>query len=352
MVRRFAVVALLAGIAAADDWPCARGNLANTGVTKNRGPVQRPAVAWKREEKGEIGTGAALSGGLLVYGVGEYAVACRRQSGGTVVWDGEVRQQVRAWPAIVGDFAYCGSPDRVHYVLKMADGKEPAGCEAEGEILADPAVTEEFYVAGSMDGVLYVLSPKEERVFWRAKTGPVRHGAALDGGRAYVVNVDGVLHALDLRKKREIWKHEAQAKPVAAPILAKGSVVLALADEVRSIDLSKGAEQRRYGAKGISGAPALDGATLYYGTAAGEVASLDLKTGKEAWRTKVAEAGVSTPLVLAGKVLYGAAGATLFAVDPKGKVLWTFEGEATFLPPVAADKSIYVGAGDTFYCLR
>jgi outer membrane protein assembly factor BamB len=349
---RVLAVLLLASVAAADDWPCARGNLANTGVTKNKGPVAKPAVAWEHEEKDAIGTGAALDGHCLVYGVGEYVVACRKKSNGMVVWDAGVKQQVKAWPAICGDFAYCGSPDRVHYVLKMADGKEPAGFEAEGEILADPAVTEEYYVAGSMDGILYVLSPKEPRAFWRAKTGPVRHGAALDGGRAYVANTEGVLFALDLRDKRELWKLETKATPQCAPILAKASVLLVLPDEVLSVSVAKGALERRHATKGIAGAPALDGATLYWGTAAGEVACLDLKTGKEAWRTKVAEVGISSPLVLANKVLYGAAGSTLFAADAKGKLVWTYEGEAEFRPPIVADKSIYVGAGDRFYCLR
>ena len=91
---------------------------------------------------------------------------------------------------------------------------------------------------------------------------------------------------------------------------------------------------------------------LHYGTDTGEVVAFDLATGQELRRIKVADAAVSAPLILARKVLYGAAGKTLFAVDPKGNVLWTFEGEGVFQPPIVADKAIYVAADNVFFCLR
>jgi outer membrane protein assembly factor BamB len=81
--------------------------------------------------------------------------------------------------------------------------------------------------------------------------------------------------------------------------------------------------------------------------------ALDLESGKELRRVKVGAEAVHTPLILGKGVLYGAAGMTLFAVDPKaGKVLWTFQGEDRWGPPIVADKSIYVAAGRTLYCLR
>ena len=67
----------------------------------------------------------------------------------------------------------------------------------------------------------------------------------------------------------------------------------------------------------------------------------------------MADATVSSPLILGRNVIYGAAGNTLFAVDAKkGQVLWTFQGEAKFQPPIVADKAIYVAADNVFYCLK
>lgn len=96
-MRAIAAVMLLATVAAAgDEWRHPRGNLRNTGVVKNKGPKKTPKVKWKREEKGSVGTGAALADGLLVYSVGDRAVICRRQSGGREEWTKAVKQQVVA----------------------------------------------------------------------------------------------------------------------------------------------------------------------------------------------------------------------------------------------------------------
>jgi outer membrane protein assembly factor BamB len=347
------VLLCAAAVAAGEEWRCARGDLKNTGVVKNRGPAAKPQVAWKREEKDAISRGVALAAGKLVYGVGEFVVACRRQANGAEIWDGSVKQQISAWPAIANDLVYVGSPDRVHYVLNFDTGKEPGGAEAEAGIVADPAVTEEYYLAGATDGKFYVMSPKDARPLWKPKLGPIRHGAAFDRGRAYVVNVQGKVHALDVRRRRVLWTHETGATPLCAPILSKGALWVPLKDAVQGLDAKRGRPQARHELKGITGAPALAKPLLHYGTDQGEVVVFDVARGKELRRVKVADGAVTSPLILGRGVIYGAAGATLFAVDPKrGRVLWTFAGEEKFQPPIVADKAVYVAAGTVFFCLR
>ena len=337
---------------AGEEWPCARGDPQNSGVTKNRGPVATPQVAWKREEKDAISPGVALAAGRLAYGVGEFVVAYREASDGRDVWNGEIKQQISAWPAIHGERVYFGSPDRMHYVLRLTDGKETGGIEAGGGIVADPVVTDEYYLAGSTDGLFYVMAPANAAALWKPKTGPVRVGCALDKATAYVVNEDGVLYALDLKRKKEEWKVEVKGAARCAPIVGKGVIWLVLTDAVQGVT-KKGALGVRRETKGIAPGPALDGSVLHYGTETGEIVVLDLDSGKELKRTKVAGEAVHTPLILGKGVLYGAAGKTLFAADPKtGKVLWTFAGEERFQPPIVADKAVYVAAGRTFYCLR
>jgi outer membrane protein assembly factor BamB len=349
----FPVLVLVVAAAAGEEWRCARGNLANTGVVKNRGPVAKPQVVWKHEEKEPISPGVALAMGRLIYGVGEFVVACRRQGNGMELWDGSVKQQISAWPAIANDRVYVGSPDTVHYVLYFDTGKEPGGTEAGAAIVADPAVTEEYYLAGATDGIFYVMAAKDGRPLWKPKTGPVHHGAAVGRGRAYVVNIKGKVHAFDLRKKRELWTHELNATPLCAPILGKGVLWQPLKDAVQGISTKRGQATARHELKGITTAPALAKSLLHYGTDQGEVVLFDVSKGRELRRIKVADQAVSSPLVLARNVLYGAAGTTLFAVDvKKGQVLWTYAGEEKFQPPIVADKAVYVASGRIFYCLR
>lgn len=351
-MRGIVILLAVAAFAAAEDWPSARFTPANTGVSGNRGPVKTPAVAWKHEEKEPISRGVALASGKLVYGMGEFAIACRKAEDGAGLWESAVKQQITAWPAIFVDRVYVGSPDGVHYMKKLGDGKDNGAYEATAGIVADPVVNEDYYLAGSEDGLFYVMAPGRG-ILWKAKTGRVIRGCALDKGVAFVASEDGTLHALDLKRKEELWQYEGKAAPLCAPILSKGRVWLVVADAVTGVT-RKGALGERRETKGIAGAPALDGTVLYYGTAGGEVVTLDLEGGKEIRRSKVAGEAVSTPLILAKGVLYGAAGKTLFAVDAKtGKTLWTFAGpEEPFQPPIVADGFLYVAAGRTFYCLK
>ncbi len=337
---------------AGEDWPSARGDPLNTGVTRNRGPVATPQVAWKREEKEAISPGVALAGGRLAYGMGEFTVAFRHALDGRDFWNGVIKQQVVAWPAIHGEHVYVGSPDGMHYALKTADGTEEKETESGAAVVADPVVTEEYYLAGSTDGLFYVMSPRDGTALWKARTGPVRYGCAVEKGTAYVVNDEGVLFALDLKRKQEEWKCELKGAARCAPIVGKGAIWVVVADAVQGVTKKGGLGGRR-DAKGIAAAPALDDSVLHYGTEGGEVVSLDLDSGKELRRVKVAGEAVHTPLILGKGVLYGAAGATLFAVDPKaGRILWTYAGEERFQPPIVADKTVYVAAGRVFYCLR
>ena len=102
-MRVAAVLMLLVAVASGERWLLPRCDLARTGLSKNKGPKAKPAIHWQREEKGKIGTGAALVAGRLIYGAGEFVVACRRQGDGGMVWDAAVKQQVVAWPAVRDD---------------------------------------------------------------------------------------------------------------------------------------------------------------------------------------------------------------------------------------------------------
>ncbi|MHC4974640.1 MAG: outer membrane protein assembly factor BamB family protein [Planctomycetota bacterium] len=346
------VLLWVAAAAAGEEWRCPRGDLHNKGVVKNRGPVAKPQVVWERVEKETISRGVALAKGKLVYGVGEYVVACRGQASGRKLWNAAVKQQVSAWPVIENERVYVGSPDRVHHIIDFKNGKDLGGVIADAAILADPAVTKDYYLAGATDGVFYVMAAKNGRPLWKPLTGSVRLGAAFDRGRAYVVNDHGTVYALDLKKKHELWKRELKTAPLSAPIVGKAVVWLTLTNAIQGLKTRRGEMGARHELRGIAGPPVLEKSTLHYGTQQGEVVAFDLAKGAELRRVKVADQAVTAPLILARNVLYGAAGKTLFAVGPQGRLLWTHVGEEAFLPPIVADKAIYVAAGNVFYCLR
>lgn len=346
------VLILVAAAAAGEEWRLPRGDLKNTGVVKNHGPLAKPQVVWQRGEKETISRGIALAAGRLVYGVGEFVVACRRQDNGAELWNAAVKQQVSAWPAIANDRVYVGSPDRVHHIIGFRNGKDLGGVVADAAVLADPAVTEDYYLAGAADGVFYVMAAKNGQPLWKPVIGNVRLGAAFDKGRAYVVNDHGTVYALDPKKKRELWKRELKTAPLCAPIVGKAVLWVPLTNAIQALRTRRGEPGARHELKGIAGPPALEKSVLHYGTQEGEIVTFDLTKGEELRRVKVADAAVTAPLILARKVVYGAAGKTLFAVGPQGTLLWTFEGEEAFRPPIVADKAIYTAADNVFFCLR
>lgn len=344
---------LLAASALAEDWTLPRGNLANTGVVKNAGPKREPKIAWKRDEGAPILTGAALADGLLVYAVGDTKVVCRGAGSGASSWEKAVKQAVVAWPAIAGELVFFGGQDQVHYRVNMKNASEPHSEEAKAGIVAPPAVTEEHYLAGSLDGRFYAMSSTDGKLLWSVETGPVRHAAALEGKVVYVASEKGVVYALSLARGAEAWRADLGKEPLAAPIVDADRLLLPCREEIVLLDLRRGERLGALATPGLVGAPAVERGLIHYGTADGHVVSIDSKTGKEARRTKVAPEAVASPLVLARKILYGAAANLLFALDPaSGKVLWTFQGTDSFQPPIVAGGALYAGAGSMFYCLK
>ena len=352
-MRGTALLLLLCAAASAEEWLLPRGGLENCGVVKNRGPKREPVLVWKRDEGEPILTGAALVGGRLIYAVGDTKVACRSAKSGTPVWDKLVKQGVLAWPVVQDDLVYFGCQDQVFYRVELGTGGEPASAEAKGAIVATAALTETHYLAGSLDGFVYAMGPKNGRVFWSTEIGPVRQAAAVGRAAVYVVNEDGVVHALDLKKGEILWKHDSGAHAVAAPFLGAASLYLPVRDAVLALHPMTGVLLKRYETAGIAGAPALEKSRLHYGTQGGELVALELAAGKEERRVRMGDAPISVPLVLAGKLLYGASGPVLFAFDcGSGALAWNFRGEEPFLPPIVADGFLYAGAGNVFYCLK
>ncbi|MEE8106928.1 MAG: PQQ-binding-like beta-propeller repeat protein [Planctomycetota bacterium] len=352
-MRATLLILFLITTASADDWLFPRGDVQNTGVVKNKGPKKKPSIKWQREEKGGISTGAALSGGRLVFGVGEFVVACRRASGGAHIWDAKVKQQVVSWPLIREEICFFGGQDTVHYRIKMSTGGEETSPDAKGAIVAPPTVRDDHYFAGGTDGTFYAIGSATGRVLWSHKIGAIEHAAALDKKNVYVATTEGKLFAFNIKKGTQVWKYESLTPTVAAPIVIKGYVLLPVKHALIQVNPKSGEVVANHAAKGIAGAPAVKKTVVHYGTEGGEVVVFDLKSLKELARIKVGDEKISAPLILAGKALFGVSGTKLFCVDPKArKRIWEYEGPERFQPPIVAGGAVYVGAGNVFYCLK
>ena len=156
-----------------------------------------------------------------------------------------------------------------------------------------------------------------------------------------------------LRKGQERWHFESKLEPVGPPMLNRKEILIAVTDRLVVLDVRSGEVKGDYPLPGIATAPALFKNILLYGTREGEVVTFESWSGKVRKKTKVGEHAISTPLVHAGSLVYGAADEVLFAVDAhQGKVAWTITAKAPFQQPAIADKCVYVGAGTRFFCFK
>lgn len=112
--------------------------------------------------------------------------------------------------------------------------------------------------------------------------------------------------------------------------------------------------------KQVFSSPCLVGGKLYVGEGFHQdnfckLYCLDAATGKKLWHVQTESHTESSPLVVDGKVYFGAGADGMYCVDAEnGKVVWHFEGRHVDSNPVIVENRLYGGSGyDNFevFCL-
>ncbi len=119
---------------------------------------------------------------------------------------------------------------------------------------------------------------------------------AIADGRVYAPALEGYLYCLDLRTGREIWKY-------------------------RSIE---SADPKKFAA-GFKAAPRVTADAVYIGDEDGFFHAVDRKTGRKRWvfETNAEIAGCAA--VVGENLLLPSYDASLYCLNPRGEVVWTFE---------------------------
>lgn len=155
----------------------------------------------------------------------------------------------------------------------------------------------------------------------------------LEGNRVFSVNDEGQVVALDAATGKKIWS--------ASVVEVKGK-------------RNKWTFWRRQAAEaGLTGGPGVGSGLLVVGGRNGDVIALNADTGEKRWAVKVSSEVLSTPLVLANRVIVRSNDGRIFGLDPAdGSRKWVFDRGLPTLSvrgnasPVAANGQVFIGYDD------
>jgi len=210
------LLAAMAGVCTAADWPTFRNDTARSGVTNEKLPLPL-SESWVFAErfKAEAAFGPGYPHGTN--------------------WEGGVEKRRidfdRADSAVIaGGKVYFGSVgDGKVYCLSAADGKVVWTFPTGGPVRLAPAVHDGKVYFGSDDGYVYCISAADAKVVWQFRAAPddlhvvgngsmislwpVRTGVLVDNGVAYfgagIFAAEGVfLYAVDAKTGKQIWRND------------------------------------------------------------------------------------------------------------------------------------------------
>lgn len=259
--------------------------------------------------------------------------------------------------------AYVSGPSTLHAL--GPGGQVRWGAYTGGKAHSAPAIAPDgtLYVTVEEAGAsLMAIDPSGAELWTFASAGTIISSPALGSdGTIYVASRDGTLHAID-PEGRERWAFRARERfHFSSPALAHDGTIIVGAEDGLLYAIGPDGSQRWTFGTGypIWSSPAIapDG-TIY-------IASQDLHLyalapdGSQKWslRLPLHRQAIQSPAIAADGTVY-IGGSGLHAVDPSGRLRWTFRGtspgsnaETMGTPVVAGDGTIYVG-GRHLYALR
>lgn len=314
--------------------------LAGGGLGGPTGPpadAQDGNLVWKFTTGGWALTAPAVVDGVAYVGSDDGSLYALAADSGEVLWSFDTGEVVRSIPVVVDGSVYFGSNDNHVYVLDAAKGEELWHYDTGDWVQRSPVVDNGmayFPSQGMWDRAVHALDAVTGDLVWMAEYPyPIDHhlAPALHGGRIYAQGAEyGAFYALDAATGELACQAGVGGYVESAPTVLDGVVYLTVFNRAYAFDEATGdliwsVDTEEFPARDF---PALVVDGIYYLAPSHYVYALDAATGEEIWSYDAA--GLSTPPVVAGGVLYGASEAAeyLFALDTNtGEVLWTLSTE-------------------------
>jgi len=303
----------------ADNWSQFRGNQRLTGVSDSQVPAELKLL-WTYEAGDSIESSAAIVGSTVFVGSQKGELTSLNLENGSVYWKYKIDDSIgESSPAYSNGVVYIGDLGGWFHAVNASDGKKLWAFKTGTEIKSSPVVVGDRVLIGSYDENLYCLNTRDGSQAWKFKTnGPVHSTPSIFNGMALFAGCDEQFRAIRISDGKEVFSVSSDAYTGASP--------------------------------------AIRGDSAFYGTFNNEVLMVNLTTRKVAWRYEHPQRKFpfySSAAVTADRVVLGGRDKMVHAINPNGKVAWTFVTKARVeSSPAIASGRVYVGSNDgRFYVL-
>ncbi len=285
----------------------------------------------KESSRLAFGGGVSVSGERVYASTGYGIVEAMDAATGNRVWRVNVGVPLRGAPTIADDRLFVISQDNQLFALSLADGAAQwdmaATVETSGLFgAASPATAQGTVVAGFSSGELLALRVENGRVVWQdalARTGistsvatlsDIDASPVIDNGQVFAVGKGGRMAALELNTGQRIW--EVNVAGTSTPAVV-GDWIFVVTDDAKVVCLARNSGKVRW------------------------IAQLPAFRDKKDKKGPISWAG---PLVTSNRlVLVNSRGSMVSLSPTDGETLSTQKlSDGTYLPPVAANKTLYV----------
>jgi len=324
------------------------------------GPGTAPQALFAWDAGGPVEAMPALTAEGDVVAASLSGRVARLSPGGVPAWTVELGERVYASPLLLGDAVLLGSDAKRVIALSLATGKKRWELDVDGEADTAPAETPDGGVVVAAGRVLYGLRA-DGAVRFRLKVPRKIYAspAVADDGAVYFGAQDHQLYAASSRGV-VAWHRDLGGDVDCAPALGDDGTVYAGSDAglVFAFD-PQGVERWRAAVGGfVRGGLTVSrsGAVLAgtYGPGP-RVVALDGATGSELWTFRIQGTGAvefgihGAPLEdAAGNLYFGAHDDAVRALDPAGRLLWSFATRGDVDAPLVLGPGgvLYAGSDD------
>ncbi len=201
---------------------------------------------------------------------------------------------------------------------------------------------------GASNGIFYSINQQTGTIDWTFDAGDAIHSsAAVSNGTVFFTDNKQALYALDAKSGRKSWSMtfgKSLSYPWAfdyfysSPVIENNELIIGIKDGyIYNVDILKKSVRWKFKTQGIvRSTPAIEHNVVYAADTEGFLYALDRITGNEKWRFGITghslknedfgfdrRAIISSPVVIADKVIIGGRDGFLYAVDKNtGKELW------------------------------
>ncbi len=230
LLKSVPMIALLCGLAAADDQVRLRTNEPRTGVTAEELAGPTLTLLWDWNPGGAVNSSPVLAGGRCYFATSAGQVYAYDLATGAQAWQVSTGAAVLSSPCLDGGVLYVASGDGFLYALRATDGATVWSVSHGPGTVSSPVVSGgTVYVGGgSIDqNQIRAYRASDGGLLWSFNTQqPCWSSPAVSGGLVYCGSNGGILYCVDAATGTQVWTYNTTASHMGAvPSVSGGQVI-------------------------------------------------------------------------------------------------------------------------------